>query len=129
MNSLFTGIDISSKTNVAYLMRPDGSKYSSFSVQNNQGGAKILSERIVSALNALQLDDVVIGMEATSIYGNNLVYALRQDGSLGRFQRKSHVLNPKQVKKFKESYGGLHCLHAGVREAGQGFGQGHRAAV
>ena len=104
MNSLFTGIDISSKTNVAYLMRPDGSKYSSFSVQNNQGGAKILSERIVSALNALQLDAVVIGMEATSIYGNNLVYALRQDGSLGRFQRKIHVLNPKQVKKFKESY-------------------------
>ena len=104
MNSLFTGIDISSKTNVAYLMRPDGSKYSSFSVQNNQGGAKILSERIVSALNALQLDAVVIGMEATSIYGNNLVYALRQDGGLGRFQRKIHVLNPKQVKKFKESY-------------------------
>ena len=104
MNSLFTGIDISSKTNVAYLMQPDGSKYSSFSVQNNQGGAKILSERIVSALNALQLDAVVIGMEATSIYGNNLVYALRQDGSLGRFQRKIHVLNPKQVKKFKESY-------------------------
>lgn len=85
-------------------MQPDGSKYSSFSVQNNQGGAKILSERIVSALNALQLDAVVIGMEATSIYGNNLVYALRQDGSLGRFQRKIHVLNPKQVKKFKESY-------------------------
>lgn len=104
MNALFTGIDISSKTNVAYLMQPDGSKYSSFSVQNNQGGAKILSERIVSALNALQLDAVVIGMEATSIYGNNLVYALRQDGSLGRFQRKIHVLNPKQVKKFKESY-------------------------
>ena len=104
MNSLFTGIDISSKTNVAYLMRPDGSKYSSFSVLNNQGGAKILSERIVSALNTLQLDAVVIGMEATSIYGNNLVYALRQDGSLGRFQRKIHVLNPKQVKKFKESY-------------------------
>ena len=104
MNSLFTGIDISSKTNVAYLMRPDGSKYSSFAVQNNQGGAKILSERIVSALNALQLDAVVIGMEATSIYGHNLVYALRQDGSLGRFQRKIHVLNPKQVKKFKESY-------------------------
>ncbi len=104
MNALFTGIDISSKTNVAYLMQPDGSKYSSFSVQNNQGGAKILSERIVSALNALQLDAVVIGMEATSIYGNNLVYALRQHGGLGRFQRKIHVLNPKQVKKFKESY-------------------------
>lgn len=63
-----------------------------------------MSERIVSALSFMQLSDVVIGMEATSIYGNNLVYALREDGGLGRFQRKLHVLNPKQVKKFKESY-------------------------
>ncbi|EHL72789.1 hypothetical protein HMPREF1032_02623 [Subdoligranulum sp. 4_3_54A2FAA] len=85
-------------------MKPNGSKHSSFAVQNNLGGAKLLSERIVSALSFMQLSDVVIGMEATSIYGNNLVYALREDGGLGRFQRKLHVLNPKQVKKFKESY-------------------------
>ncbi|MFQ8761483.1 MAG: hypothetical protein ACLSAF_20570 [Intestinimonas sp.] len=35
MNPLFVGIDVSSKNNVAYLMKPDGSKHSSFSVQNN----------------------------------------------------------------------------------------------
>ena len=99
VNPLFVGIDVSSKNNVAYLMKPDGSKHSSFSVQNNLGGAKILSERIVSALGSMQLSDVVIGLEATSIYGDSLVYALREDGSLGRFQRKIHVLNPKQVKK------------------------------
>ena len=64
----------------------------------------MLSERIVSALSSMRLSDVVIGLEATSIYGNNLVYALREDGSLSRFQRKIHVLNPKQVKKFKEAY-------------------------
>ena len=47
---------------MAYLMKPDGSKHSSFSVQNNLGGAKLLSERIVSALNTMQLSDVVIGL-------------------------------------------------------------------
>ena len=104
VNPLFVGIDVSSGSNVAYLMKPDGSKHSSFSVQNNLGGAKMLSERIVSALSSMRLSDVVIGLEATSIYGNNLVYALREDGSLSRFQRKIHVLNPKQVKKFKEAY-------------------------
>ena len=104
MNPLFVGIDVSSKNNVAYLMKPDGSKHSSFSVQNNLGGAKLLSERIVSALSSMRLSDVVIGLEATSIYGDNLVYALREDGGLGRFRRKIHVLNPKQVKKFKEAY-------------------------
>ena len=58
----------------------------------------------MSALSSMQLSDVVIGLEATSIYGDSLVYALREDGSLGRFQRKIHILNPKQVKKFKEAY-------------------------
>lgn len=104
MNPLYVGIDVSSKNNVTYLMKPDGSKHSSFSVQNNIGGAKILSEKIVSAMNSLALTDVVIGMEATSIHGDHLVHSLREDGNLGMFQRKIHVLNPKQVKKFKDAY-------------------------
>ena len=87
MNPLFVGIDVSSRNNVAYLMKPDGSKHSSFSIQNNLGGAKLLSEKIVSALRSMQLSDVVIGLEATSIYGDSVVYALREDCSLGRFQR------------------------------------------
>ena len=104
VNPLFVGIDVSSKNNVTYLMKPDGNKHSSFSVQNNLGGAKLMSEKIVSALEAMQLSGVVIGLEATSIYGDGLVCALREDGRLGRYQRKIHVLNPKQVKKFKDSY-------------------------
>lgn len=104
MNPLYVGIDVSSQNNVSYLMKSDGDKYSSFSVQNNLGGAKLLAERIVSALDSLELNDVVIGMESTSIYGNHLVHSLREDGNLGRYQRKIHVLNPKQVNKFKEAY-------------------------
>ena len=85
-------------------MDSDGVKYSSFSVQNNLGGAKLLTEKIVSAMETLKLSDVVIGMESTSIYGNHLVYSLWEGGTLGRYQRKIHVLNPKQVSKFKEPY-------------------------
>ncbi len=107
MNQLFVGIDVGSRGNTAYLMRPDGEKHSNFTVQNNRGGAKILIDKIVSALTTMGLEQVVIGMEATGIYGDNLVYAIREDGALGRFQRKIHVLNPKQVTKFKESYSDL----------------------
>ena len=107
MNPLFVGIDVSSRSNVAYLMKPDGSKHSSFSVQNNPGGVKILSSRIVSVLDGLHLSSVAIGLESTSIYGDHLVYALREDGNLGRFTPKIHVLNPKQVRKFKEAYSDL----------------------
>ena len=104
MNKLFVGIDVSSQNNVSYLMDSDGVKYSSFSVQNNLGGAKLLTEKIVSAMETLKLSDVVIGMESTSICGNHLVHSLWEDGTLGRYQRKIHVLNPKQVSKFKEAY-------------------------
>ena len=104
MNPLYVGIDVGSRNNAVYLMKPNGDKYSCFEVQNTQGGAKVLTERIVSALTAQGLTDVVIGMESTSVYGETLVYALREDGRLGQFQKKIHVLNPKLVKGFKESY-------------------------
>ncbi len=107
MEQLYVGIDVSSIKHAAYLMKPNGDKFSSFPMQNNPGGVKMITEKIVSALTKLGLHDVVIGMEATSIYGDNLVYALREDGSLGRFNRKIHVLNPKQVKKFKDAYSDL----------------------
>ena len=104
MNPLYVGIDVSSKSNVVYFMKPDGSKHSNFSVDNSLDGARQLSKRIVSAIISESLTDLVIGLEATSVYGENLVCFLREDGVLAKYNRKIHVLNPKQVKKFKDSY-------------------------
>lgn len=104
MNQLFIGIDVGSCDNAVYIMLPDGSKHSSFSVQNNLGGAQTLSKRVVEALAEQGLSDVLLGLEATSVYGDNLVCFLREDGALAQFNRKIHVLNPKQVKKFKDTY-------------------------
>ena len=107
MNQLFVGIDVGSRNNAVYIMLPDGSKHSSFSVQNNLGGAQTLAKRVISVLLVKNLSAVVIGMEATSIYGDNLLCFLREDGALGQFERKLFLLNPKQVKKFKDSYSDL----------------------
>lgn len=85
-------------------MLPDGSKHSSFTVENHLGGAQTLSKRVVAALTGLGLSEVVLGLEATSVYGEPLVCFLREDGSLGRFNKQIHVLNPKQVRKFKDAY-------------------------
>lgn len=104
MEQLYVGIDVSSSKHAAYLMKSDGNKFSSFPMQNDLSGAKMISEKIVSALTKLGLHDVVIGIGATSVYRENLVYALREDGNLGRFHRKIHVLNPRQVKNLKKSY-------------------------
>ena len=107
MSTLYVGIDVSSKSNVIYLMLPDGSKHSNFSVANSRDGSSQLVKRILSVMTSLSLDSVLIGLESTSVYGDNLVYFLREDATLASFNRKIHVLNPKQVKKFKDSYNDL----------------------
>lgn len=107
MNPLYVGIDVSSKSNVVFLMKPDGSKHSCFSVKNSLDGSRQLVKRILHALSSESPTDVIIGLEATSVYGDNLVCFLREDGSLTPFNRKIHVLNPKQVAKFKLSYNDL----------------------
>ncbi len=107
MNPLYVGIDVSSKTNVVYLMKPDGSKISNFSVANSRDGSKKLVKHIMSAVEDHSLDEVVIGLEATSVYGDNLVYFLREDGYLAKYPTRIHVLNPKQVNNFKGSYNDL----------------------
>ena len=125
MNPLYVGIDVSSKNNVAYLMLPNGDKHSNFPIINSHDGSVQLVKRIFSALTTHSLDTVLIGLEATSVYGDNLVYFLREDATLATFGRKIHVLNPKQVKKFKDAYNDLpkndyvdafviaDCLHFG----------------
>ena len=107
MNTLYVGIDVSSKSNVVYLMLPNGDKHSNFSVANSHKGSTQLVKRILSALTSHSLDTVIIGLEATSVYGDNLVYFLREDATLAPFNRKIHVLNPKQVKKFHDAYNDL----------------------
>ena len=107
MNPLYVGIDVSSKTNVVYLMKPDGSKISNFSVANSLDGSKKLVRHIVSAVENHSLGEVVIGLEATSVYGDNLVYFLREDGYLAKHPTRIHVLNPKQVNNFKGAYNDL----------------------
>ena len=107
MNTLYVGIDVSSRSNVVCLMLPNGDTLSTFSVANSHDGSSKLVKRILDVLSSQSLDTVKIGLEATSVYGDNLVYFLKEDAGLVPFNRKIHVLNPKQVNKFKDSYNDL----------------------
>lgn len=59
MNTLYVGIEVSSKSNVAYLMKSDGSKHSTLTVDNNRIGAQKLVDRITSVLQTLDDPNVV----------------------------------------------------------------------
>lgn len=100
MSPLYVGIDVNSKSYVACLMMPDGSKHSNFSAPNSRQ----LVKRLLSAITSEPLTDVVIGLEATSVYGDNLVCFLRENGSLAPYNKNIQVLIPKQFNKFKLSY-------------------------
>lgn len=107
MHPLYVGIDVSSKSNVVYLMLPNGDKHNNSELKNSHDGSIQLVKKILCAMTSHSLDTVLIGLEATSVYGDNLVYFLREDDTLAPFNRKIHVLNTKQVNKFKESYNDL----------------------
>ncbi|OUN42929.1 hypothetical protein B5G26_08170 [Anaerotignum lactatifermentans] len=68
MNPLYVGIDVSSKNNVIYLMLPNGDKHSSFSLANSHDGSTQLVKRIFTAMTSNNIDSVLIGLEATSVY-------------------------------------------------------------
>ena len=67
-----------SQNNVIYLMLPNGNKHSSFSLANSHDGSTQLVKRIFTAMTSNNIDSVLIGLEATSVYGDNLVYFLKE---------------------------------------------------
>ena len=60
-NTLYVGIDVSSKSNIIYLMLPNGDKHSNCSVANSHEGSTQLVKRIHSALTSHSLDTVLNG--------------------------------------------------------------------
>lgn len=98
MSTLYVGIDVSSKTNVVHMMFHDGAKCDRFSIANSRHGSAQLVNKIVTTLSKHDLNSVQIGLEATSVYGDGLVYFLREDAILARFDCKVYILNPKQVR-------------------------------
>lgn len=103
-NPLLVGIDVSSGDNRVRLLDSSGNSISKFSVPNNYQGAKILVSKIVSAMTSNRFDSLVIGLEATSVYGEPLVLFLKQDADISPFKPSIHVLNPKQVNAFKKAF-------------------------
>lgn len=104
LSSLFVGIDVSAKDNKVQLLKSDGSEVSRFSVPNTLPGAKILSDKVVKVMSDGNYDSLVVGLEATSVYGDHLVYFIKEDAAISTFRPKLHVLNPKQVANFKKAY-------------------------
>jgi len=103
-NSLLVGIDVSLNDNKVRVLHPDGTSLSKFTVRNSVPGAEALSRKVVAIAQSNDFESIVFGLESTSVYGDPLVYFLKQNTAICRFNTKIHVLNPTQVNKFKMFY-------------------------
>lgn len=103
-NSLLVGIDVSLNDNKVRILHPDGTSLLKFVVRNSIPGAQTLSQKVTKIAENNNFDSITIGLEATSVYGDPLVYFLKDDASINKFNTKIHVLNPTQVNKFKKMY-------------------------
>lgn len=101
---LFVGIDVSSQDMKACAMSFDGETLVSLTVDNNLIGASYLRDKIVDIAQKHVIQEIVIGMEATSVYSWHPAMFFHEDESLKGFQTKVLTINPKLIKKFKESY-------------------------
>jgi len=102
--SLLVGIDVSSCENKVRFLDSLGTSLSKFTIPNNQPGALKLSEKIAGVMTSHKIESLVIGLEATSVYGEPLVHFLKQDAIVNSFDSHIHVLNAKQVNAFKKAY-------------------------
>ena len=92
----YLGIDVSKSTSRYVLLDNDGEKVSKpFTLDNNQQAFAKLLERI-QELN-LQPDGLLIGIEATGIWWENLYCFMTEQ------KFKVIVLNPHQTNKFREA--------------------------
>ena len=103
MNQLSVGIDVGSEKNDTYIMNPDKTKNRYFTCENTPEGCQKLVRHILAAVKEQQVNRVIIGMEATSVYGEGMAYLLATEASFADLDCKVHVMNPKMVKAHKET--------------------------
>ena len=96
------GIDVSkAKLDCLWLKDTAKLKIKTKVIENNSSGLKALPAWLVKTTKA-QPEDILVVMEATGIYHENLAYTLYERGF------KVYVVNPAQVKAYAKSLGNTH---------------------
>ena len=107
MSKLFVSIDVDLRKNTVHCMAPGGDTLKKFKVPNNFDGALALVDNIVELSARHSLQEVVLGLEATSNYGYHLAALFKNSENLAPLSPKVHILNAKVVHNFKKSYSDL----------------------
>ena len=91
---IYLGIDLAKGTSRVATVDEEGNEiFSPFNITNSREGV----EKIISRLHSYKKDQLVIGMEVSSNYWENMYSYLRQEDIC------CILLNPYQVKKYRQA--------------------------
>ena len=102
---LCVGIDVSSKDLVTSMISEETCEVVfQGNFVNDLKGATELKTIIINTANSNHLDQVVIGMEATSIYSFHPAMFFQEDQDLKKFDTQSVVIDPKKTKRYHDVF-------------------------
>lgn len=103
---LIVGLDVSStELDVCFLTDDDNLpllKEAGF--ENDQIGATQIKEFILHYANELNIDQIIIGMEATSLYSFHPAMFFHEDPELSALDTSVFVEQPNKIKKYREVF-------------------------
>lgn len=100
---LLVGIDVNPKTfNVAMLTTHELNPIFQGSFDNDLTGATELKAIILKFNQQSNFDQIIIGMELTSIYNFHPAYFFMNDDDLSQINTETVVINPQDVKSYKD---------------------------
>jgi transposase len=103
MNILFVGLDVSSRHIDVCCMLQDGTVMAAFLVTNDLPGVAALGQKVAAILASRQLEHVLFGLEATSVYGWHVAHALPDVEVLRPYRPATHTFNPRIIRAFKKT--------------------------
>jgi transposase len=105
-DTIFIGIDVSKASNTVHVMDSFGDKIWHATFANSLDGSQKLVDRLLKTQTP-EISSYKFGLEATGCYGNVLATFLRETPCFPAIFKTVHLLNPKQVSRFKKSYSDL----------------------
>src|SRR5699024_7868952 len=100
---LFVGIDVSSETLDICYLQSDQKILNQMTVDNSLVGASLIQSNILTYTAHQEYEQIIIGLESTSVYSFHPATFLHQDEALQALNVTVSVINPTKIHRFKRS--------------------------
>ena len=107
-NYLYVGVDVSLKSLMTCIQDISGENiFKPKKFSNDPDGVNKLLDTILCFANSLDITNILLGVEATSVYGTHLLYTIADSSVLNDFTVQLYCFEPKIIKNFRDSLGDL----------------------